>query len=128
MQVKISSIKIKKRIRRRIKDVDQLADSMQRLGQLHPVLITRNRILISGRRRIAAAKALGWTHIEAAYVNYNDPLKRLELELEENLQRSALSHHEVANAIEKIEKLKNPGVFRRFCQALKAFFLRLFGK
>lgn len=128
MQIKISSIKIRKRIRLRLKDIDQLADSMKRLGQMHPVLITKNRILISGRRRIEAAKSLGWTHIDAVMLDYSDPVKRLELELEENLQRSGLSHSEVTSAIEKIEKLKNPGFFRRLLNCMASFFRRLFGK
>ena len=44
-------------------EIQQLADDMDRNGQLMSIEISPNDVLISGHQRLAAAKRLGWTHI-----------------------------------------------------------------
>lgn len=126
MQVSIDSIKVRKRIRTHVDDVDELAESMRRHGQLHPVTITPNNVLVSGRRRLEAARLLGWRTIDAIVIRTNDRADRLELELDENIQRAPLSTEEVERALAKIEKLRNPGFFGRIWRAIVQFFRRLF--
>ncbi|TFG84898.1 MAG: chromosome partitioning protein ParB [Spirochaetales bacterium] len=128
MQVEIKKIKLKKRVRKDLGDLDGLADSMARLGQLHPLVITRRYALISGRRRLAAAESLGWATIEAIMMEGRNKAQLLELELDENLQRSPLSTEEVEEALAKLDRLRNPGFFMRIWLAIISFFQRIFGK
>ncbi|GAB1457612.1 MAG: ParB N-terminal domain-containing protein [Spirochaetia bacterium] len=127
MQVDINSIRIKKRVRRELHDIDQLADSLKHFGQLHPITITRGKVLVSGRRRLAAASSLGWKTIEAIILDETNAAERLQLELEENLQRCPLGQDELDSALERLERLKHPGFLRRCWNAIVAFFMRLFG-
>jgi ParB family chromosome partitioning protein len=127
VQVEIASIRIRKRVRKELRDIDQLADSMKRFGQLHPIVITPKKVLISGRRRLEAARSIGWSSIEAIVISHSDVAKRLEIELDENVQRYPLAHDELGIALERLEKLKNPGFFRRVWNAIVSFFRKLFG-
>lgn len=127
MQVEISSIRVRRRVRRELQNIDQLADSLKRFGQLHPISITRRKMLVAGRRRLEAARTLGWSTIEATVISCGTPAARLEFELEENLQRCPLKREELEAALERLEKLKHPGFFRRFWNAVTGFFRRLFG-
>ncbi len=127
MQVEIGSIRVRKRIRKELQDIDQIADSMNRFGQLHPITITRRKTLIAGLRRLEAARSLGWSTIEATVIAHDTKAARLELELEENLQRCPLKREELESALEQLEKLRHPGFFRRICNAVTGFFIRLFG-
>lgn len=127
MQVEIDSIRVRKRVRKEKQDIEQLAYSMSRFGLLHPVAITRHNTLIAGYRRLEAARFLGWSTIEATIISHDSPADRLELELDENLQRVPLKHEELESAIEKLENIRHPGFFRRIWNAVAGFFMRLFG-
>ena len=63
MLVKIDDIKIKKRVRRNLGDMDALKESLRMYGLLNPITLNENNELIAGERRLQAAKALGWTNI-----------------------------------------------------------------
>mgnify|MGYP000844974654 CR=1 FL=1 len=126
MQVPLEQIKVKRRIRKDMGNLTALAESMKLHGQIHPILITKKYILISGRRRLEAAKLLGWRTINAHIVDAQDEAEKLELELEENLQRLNLTNDEIQNARDRIYKLRNPGFFRRIWNAIAGFFIRLF--
>ena len=107
-------------------DIDSLAESMKRLGQISPIVISKKNILIAGGRRLEAARQLGWRTINAIISESADALKQLELEVEENIQRHDFNTEELAEATRKIYKLKNPGFFRRIWNSILAFFKRLF--
>ena len=126
MQVPIENIKIKKRIRKDLGDIASLAESLKKFGQINPVIITKKNILVAGERRLKAAKVLGWKTINAVIVDVSDPLERLEYEAEENFQRRDFSTKETAEAIKQINKLRNPGFFRKIFNAIISFFQRLF--
>ena len=59
----LDQIKIDEEVRQRtaVKDIDQLAASIERDGQLHPITIHEDGALVAGRRRIAALLSLGRT-------------------------------------------------------------------
>ena len=128
MQIPIDSIKIKKRIRKDPGDIESLAASLKKFGQINPIAITQKNILVAGERRIKAATLLGWKTINAVIVDVSDPLARLEYEAEENFQRQDFSSKETAEAIKQINKLRNPGFFRKILNAIISFFHRLFIK
>ena len=126
MQVEIKSIRVKRRVRKDLGDVEGLADSLNRFGQLHPIVLTRKKVLVSGRRRLEAARILGWTTIDAITIASRDSAQLLELELDENLQRYQLTRDEVEDALARLERLKHPGFLCRMWRAFLEFWYRLF--
>jgi len=126
MQVPIKDIIVKKRIRKDMGDIEGLAESLKRYGQITPIVISKKNTLIAGGRRLEAAKHLGWRTINAIISETTDELSRLELEVEENVQRRDFTMDEVAEATKKIYRLQNPGLFRRILDAIMRFFKWLF--
>ena len=126
MLVQINDIKVKKRIRKDMGDIAALADSMKRFGQISPILITKNNVLIAGGRRLEAARNLGWSTINAVVAEIPDELSKLEYELEENIQRRNFTQTETNEAAKRIYRLRNPSLFRRIISAIVGFFKRLF--
>jgi ParB family chromosome partitioning protein len=128
VQVDISRIKLKKRLRKDLGEIEGLADSMARFGQLHPLVLTKRYVLVSGRRRLEAAKSLGWSTIEAIMLEGRSKAQLLELEIDENVYRSALTRDELEEGLAKLDRLRNPGFFARIWNAIRDFFARLFGR
>jgi len=126
MQVPIEEIIVRKRIRRNPEDIESLAESFKRHGQISPIMINRKNLLIAGERRLEAAKHLGWRTINAVISDSCGELARLELEVEENIQRKDFTAEEIALATKKLYRLRNPGFFRRILNAIINFFKRLF--
>jgi len=50
-------------------DVSSLAKSIEDNGLLEPLVISRDGVLISGHRRLAAVKSLGWEDVEVRVVD-----------------------------------------------------------
>lgn len=128
MLVDINQIQVSKRIRKDLGDLSPLMDSLRRYGLLNPITITKDYKLIAGQRRLESARQLGWTTIDAVVVDIKDPVARLEIELEENTQRSNFTELELLEGYKQLEKLRNPGFFLRIWNAIKAFFKKLFKK
>lgn len=128
MLVDINQIQVSKRVRKDLGDLSPLMDSLKRYGLLNPITITKDYKLIAGQRRLESARQLGWTTIDAVVVDIKDPVARLEIELEENTQRSNFTELELLEGYKQLEKLRNPGFFRRIWNAIKAFFKKLFKK
>ncbi|MFC2602524.1 MAG: ParB N-terminal domain-containing protein [Treponema sp.] len=127
MLVKIEDIKIKKRVRQNLGDMDALKESLRMYGLLNPITLNDNNELIAGERRLQAAKALGWTNINAVVLSNITPAEQLELELEENNQRKEFTKEELLEGYRRLEKLRNPGIFMKFINAIKKFFLWIAG-
>lgn len=59
-------------------DVDAVADSLATLGQFKPIIVNkgthtgRRHEVLAGNHTLKAARQLGWTHIEADYVDVDD--------------------------------------------------------
>lgn len=86
------------------KRVQELADSILRVGLLHPIGVTEDFHLIHGRGRIQAYRALGLCEIPAVV----HPLKDLEAELaelDENLIRKKFSKMEEARHLRRRKQL-----------------------
>ena len=126
MQIPVKDIIVKKRIRKEMGDIEALAESLKRYGQISPIVISSKNMLIAGGRRLEAAKHLGWRTINAVISDSSNELARLELEVEENIQRRDFNMEEVAEATKKIYRLQNPGVFRQIINAIARFFKWLF--
>jgi ParB/Sulfiredoxin domain len=91
--MKISDIKIGKRFRQDLGDIQKLAQSIKEIGLLHPVVVNENKELIAGRRRIAAYEILGYEDIDVTVVNLNDIQKA---EISENTIRKNFTFEERA--------------------------------
>jgi ParB/RepB/Spo0J family partition protein len=85
--------------------VKEIAESFSRYGQFHPILITRDQVLIAGLHRIFACKSLG-VQIAAVYRDEVDELYLREMELEENIRRSEMSWVDRAKAITVLHDMK----------------------
>lgn len=94
------------RQRKEIKDVDVLADSIRRLGLIHPPVVTRDFELKAGERRLEAVRSLGWTSLPVQFVDELDPTALLLLELEENVKRLDISWQDQCAALEKYHNLR----------------------
>ena len=67
-RLRIDEIIVGDRVRKDMGDLKSLADSMQRHGLLHPVVVKTDRTLIAGHRRIEAARLAGWTDIAVTMI------------------------------------------------------------
>jgi len=102
-RIEISSIVVDRdaRQRKQIKDahVKNLAYSIGKRGLIHPVVISNERVLVTGECRLAACKELGWTHINAQYTDELSPHDLRAIELEENVKRLDLTWEEQSLAV-----------------------------
>ncbi len=128
MQVMIKDVIVKRRIRVNLGNLNQLAESLRNHGQMNPIVITPKNELIAGHRRLEAAKKLGWQTIEAKIVGNISEADKIEMEIDENLQRRPLSPDELADGYSRLDRLRNPGFFRRLWLKVAAFFHKIFRK
>lgn len=121
MLVNIKDIKIKKRVRHDLGDLEALKNSLRTYGLLNPITLNNKYELIAGERRLQAAKQLGWTNINAVIQSNLSDLEELEMELEENNQRKEFTNEELLEGYRRLEKLRNPSIWRKIAKLLKKF-------
>jgi len=125
MMVQIENIKIKKRVRKDLGNLDDLKESLKTYGLLNPITINKNYELIAGERRLQAAKQLGWTAIQANMLDNISEVKELEMELEENNQRKEFTDEELLEGYKRLEHLRNPGFFYKIYMFFKHLFQKI---
>ncbi|SRR6266851_5457274 len=109
MELNISDIKVGKRFRKDLGDVDALAASINDLGMLQPIVVTKDHRLVAGVRRLKAAKKLGWGKIPVHVVsNLDEVVHLVRAEMEENTCRKDFSPLEIAEVGAAVEKLIKP--------------------
>lgn len=106
MQIPISDIKVGKRIRKNYGDINALADSIRRYGQIQPILVDKDLNLVAGGRRLEATKQLGLETIWAEARETLDDVAKRELELEENIRRKEFDWPEEVMGLEHLFKLR----------------------
>lgn len=96
--------------RRRLRRLDELAESMRVHGLLQPVVVRPLRggkyEVIAGHRRLAAAQSLEWSDVPAIVRTSTEDHAYL-LTLVENLQRDDLSPKEEAGALQALIRERN---------------------
>jgi len=102
----IDQIKIEPRQRRSLGDIDDLADSIHRLGLIHPIVVTRDFILVSGERRLTACRRLGHDRINCQYVDEVNDYGLKAIELEENIKRLNIEWEDECRAILEYHNLR----------------------
>jgi ParB/RepB/Spo0J family partition protein len=88
------------------KALAELADSIARLGLIHPPVITRDRVLVAGERRIEAMRSLGWDQTPIQYTDEVDPATLKALELEENIKRLDVPWQQRCRAVAEYHALQ----------------------
>lgn len=103
MTKRIATIKIGKRYRKKLGDVQALADDVAEIGLLQPIVVNTKGILVAGRRRIEAFKLLGRKTIPTHVVDL-DAIARGEYS--ENAMRKDFivsERHAIGEALKPIE-------------------------
>jgi ParB family chromosome partitioning protein len=126
--IPIGSIRIRRRVRTDMGDLTALMASLRKYGQMNPILVSLDNELIAGGRRLEAAKRLGWETIMVRVSRHQSDVERLELELEENVQRLNLTSEEIFDGFTRLDRLLNPGPIKRFFLWIRRLFRRLFGR
>lgn len=126
MLIKISDVKVKKRVRKDLGDLSSLKDSLRTFGLLNPITINSNYELIAGERRLEAAKAIGWESINATMIAAPvNKINQLEMELEENNQRKEFTDEELLEGYKRLERLRNPSFVMKILKWICNLFIKL---
>lgn len=105
-KIRISDVTIGRRYRKDLKDIEGLAASLAKYGQIQPIVLDGENALIAGERRLTAAKSLGWDEIGYVRKADLDDLAKKEVEIEENLRREAFEWWEEVLALEEVYNIK----------------------
>lgn len=103
-QMPITEITLGQRYRQEIGDLEALMDSIEEFGLFHPVVVTPDRTLVAGMRRIEACKRLG---METVPVRVVDTDRLVQAEHDENELRKDFTPSErvaIGRALEPKEK------------------------
>lgn len=82
--------------------ITSLAESIRRLGLIHPLVIDRQGVLVAGETRLEACRSLGWTHVPIQFADEVDEVGMKKIELEENLKRTDLTWQDQVRALEEL--------------------------
>lgn len=102
--IHIGDIKVGKRFRKELGNVHELAQSIEKVGLMHPIVVDKDNQLISGLRRIWAYKMMKRNEIPVTVLDLDNIL---EGEYEENVTRKDFSPSEmvaIKHAIEDREE------------------------
>jgi ParB family chromosome partitioning protein len=108
--MKISDVMVGPRYRRELGDIASLAHSIAEVGLLHPIVVRPDRMLIAGRRRLAACQQLGWDEIPATEVDLDEILRG---ELAENVARKDFLPTEIDAIRRALEPLERAAAAKR---------------
>lgn len=106
-EIALTEIKVtRRRERKDLGDLEELATSILRVGQLQPIVLDDENNLIAGERRTEAFKLNGATTILA--IRKKDVTEDMakEMELEENLQRKDFTLEERVRGLAELDRLR----------------------
>jgi len=98
--ISLGDIKVGKRFRKEMGNVHELAQSIEKVGLMHPIVVDKDNQLISGLRRVKAYKMLKRNEIPATVLDLENIL---EGEYEENVTRKDFSPSEMVAIKHAIE-------------------------
>jgi ParB/Sulfiredoxin domain len=101
----ISQIKVRGRFRKELGDIKSLAESIEEVGLLHPIVVRRDGRLIAGERRLRACKQLGWDNVPVTVIDIDQIVRG---EFAENAFRRDFLPSEVdaiRRALEPLERV-----------------------
>jgi ParB family transcriptional regulator, chromosome partitioning protein len=107
----IADIKIGKRHRHDLGDINAFAENIAAIGHIvHPVVVTSNNELVAGYRRLEAAKVLGWDKVPVTVINLADIVQG---ELAENAFRKDFLPSEIDAIRRTVEPLEQAAARER---------------
>jgi SAM-dependent methyltransferase len=106
----LKRIQVGRRFRKALGDLRALAESIDEVGLLHPVVVTPQGRLIAGRRRLEAVKLLGWRTVPVHVVDLENII---EGELAENVHRKDFLPSELWAIAQKVKEIVRTPVGRR---------------
>jgi len=99
-EIPVNQIKIGKRIRKNLRDIKELSESIKDIGLLQSIVVDEKNNLIAGQRRLEAYKQLGLEKIPAKVIPLVDIQKG---QVHENLIREEFSFAEKCSIIDAFE-------------------------
>jgi len=96
--------------------ITELATSIHEVGQIQPIVIDTNNVLIAGERRLKAVKHIiqlksqfehweNFKEIKVSVIEPQDDWHRHTIELQENIKREPLTPAEESRAVDEYERL-----------------------
>jgi len=105
-EVRPSEIEVGERAREEVSRIGKLSDSIENLGLLQRIGVTKDNELVFGLRRLEAwKKAKGDEPIPVEIVEPKDEKERRMMEMAENVRRLNLSWQEKAELVAEIDRL-----------------------
>jgi ParB family chromosome partitioning protein len=118
--IDISTIRLQSRIRKDLGDIQQLMESLTEFGLLNPIVVTPDLVLVAGQRRLEAARRLGWQTIQCRVLSVAGQEGLIKLEIAENDARKDFSSDEMADALLRLDRIRNPRWYRRLWRWIRA--------
>lgn len=110
MLVNIGDVVIREdRIRKDFGDITELAEDIRINGLINPPVVTPEKVLLAGERRMKAMKQLGYGQVEVRMLTVRNYEHRLMIEISENENRKNFSFTErmdLARRLEAVEREK----------------------
>ena len=109
----VDEIRVGRRHRKDLGDVRELADSIEKVGLLHPIVVLGDKRLVVGQRRLEAFKLLGRDKIPANVAANVEEAYLLAAERDENTCRKAFTPSEIGSLTLEITKRERPAAAAR---------------
>ena len=100
----INEIVVPERFRKDLGDTTLLEDSIRRSGLIQPIVVSQDKVLIAGGRRLHCHIKLGLPAIDVVYKETLSEADRQEMEAVENIVRKQFTWTEETLAIAKIHQ------------------------
>lgn len=105
--IALSDIHVGERVRSDEGDIEALAISILKYGQLQPLILDQDNNLIAGKRRYEALVLNQSASVWVSYQHEIDELKAVELEIEENIRRKQFTAAEEIQGIARLDAIRN---------------------
>ena len=110
----VESIRVGRRHRTELGDIDELAASIERDGLLQPITVTPDGVLVCGARRLAAIKRLGEKKVNVwVRSGLSDRLGQLLAEQDDNMLHKPLTQREAATLYRELKQVIAEDAARR---------------
>lgn len=109
IEIRLGDIEVENRVRKNTGDLTELCNSIESIGLLHPIVLTRGNKLVAGMRRIEAFEQLGRDTIPAVIAeNLGVARELLIAERDENTCRLPFTPTEAVALGRQLEELEKP--------------------
>jgi ParB-like chromosome segregation protein Spo0J len=109
IEIRLGDIEVENRVRKNVGDLTELCNSIEAIGLLHPIVLTRGNKLVAGMRRVEAFEQLGRDKIPAVIAeNLGVARELLIAERDENTCRLPFTPSEAVALGRQLEELEKP--------------------